>query len=160
MSQSDDLVTRFVHPDGFKKYIGFLGGKRAKRAHEVYSTAEDRGAAQSYILDTREYEGSHYYVRAIATRGDLDEQVLAELTRQATLLPLGTVRFGGAMSPTLPETLFDARGATDVHELSRLDLGVIVYPVTETSKKARSSYALWARNGDEWFVYPIEDKKL
>ena len=160
MSTTDALVTRFLDPSGFKKYIGFLGGKRAAAAHEVYSTAEAKGAAKSYILDKREYDGSHYYIRAIATQGDLDEQTLAELTREATLLPLGTVRYGGAMAPTLPDSLFDTDDAADVHELSRLDRGVIVYPVTELSKKALSSYALWARTGNEWFVYPIEDKKL
>ena len=160
MSTTDDLVTRFNAPDGFKKYIGFLGGRRAKMSQEVWDTADEKGAAQSYLLDKREYDGSHYYLRAIATKGDLDEQTLAELTRAATLFPLGTVRYEGSQAAVLPEAVGSEADARDIHSISRLDEGIIVYPVTELSKKALSNYALWARSGDEYFVYPIEDKKL
>jgi len=160
MSTTDDLVTRFNAPDGFKKYIGFLGGKLAKKSQEVWDTADEKGAAQSYLLDKREYDGSHYYLRAIATKGDLDEQTLAELSRAATLFPLGTVRYEGSQAAVLPDAVGSEADARDIHSISRLDEGIIVYPVTELSKKALSNYALWARSGDEYFVYPIEDKKL
>jgi hypothetical protein len=160
VTTTDALVSRFADPAGFKKYIGFLGGKLAKASQELYSSADERGAARSYVLDTREHDGSYYYIRAISVRGDLDETTLASLTRAATLLPLGTVRYEGAMSPVLPDAVGSSAEAADVHELSRLDEGIIVYPVTELSKKALSNFALWARSGSEWFVYPIEDKKL
>jgi len=160
MATTDDLVTRFSAPDGFKKYIGFLGGKLAKKSQEVWDTADEKGAAQSYLLDKREHDGSHYYLRAIATKGDLDEQTLAELTRAVTLVPLGTVRYEGSQSAVLPDAVGSEEDASDIHSLSRLDDGVIVYPVTELNKKALSNFALWARSGDEYFVYPIEDKKL
>lgn len=160
MTTSAELTARFEAPDGFKKYIGFLGGKLAKNAHEVYSTAEERGAAESYILDTREHDGTYYYLRAISTRGDLDEATLARLTREVKLVPLGTVRYEGMLASTIPQPLGATADARDIHDLSPLDQGVIVYPVTELSKKGRSSWALWARNGSEYYVYPLEDKKL
>ena len=155
-----DLVARFAEPNGFKKYIGFLGGKLAGKCQAIFDSADARGAARSYLLDTRDYDGSYYYVRAISTMGDLDEGTLSELTRAATLLPLGPIRYEGMMAPTLPTAVGSDPEADLVHSLSRLDQGIIVYPVTELSKKALSTFALWARKGTEWFVYPIEDKKL
>ena len=95
MTTSAELPARFEAPEGFKKYIGFLGGKLAKKSYELYSSAEERGAAESYILDTREHDGTYYYLRAIGTRGHLDEATLARLTQAAKLVPLGTVRFEG-----------------------------------------------------------------
>jgi hypothetical protein len=163
MSTTDvatDLVARFADPAGFKKYIGLLGGKRAKASHALFSTADDRGAARSYVLNTREFDDSYYFIRVISTRGDLAEDTLDDLTRAASLLPLGSIRYEGMMAPTLPDAVGSDLEAADVHSLSRLDEGIIVYPVTELSKKGASSYALWARTGDDWFVYPIEDKKL
>ena len=160
MSTTDDLVTRFSAPEGFKKYIGFLGGRRAKMSYELWESADEKGAARSYLLDKREYDGSHYYLRAISVRGDLDEATLAQLSREAALFSLGTVRYEGSQAAVLPEAVGSEADARDIHAISRLDQGVIVYPVTELSKKALSTYALWARKGDEWFVYPIEDKKL
>jgi hypothetical protein len=163
MSTTDvttDLVARFTDPAGFKKYIGLLGGKRAKASHALFSAADDRGAARSYVLNTREFDDSYYFIRVISTRGDLDEDTLDDLTRAASLLPLGSIRYEGMMAPTLPDAVGSDLEAADVHSLSRLDEGIIVYPVTELSKKGASSYALWARAGDDWFVYPIEDKKL
>jgi hypothetical protein len=160
VTTTDALVSRFADPAGFKKYIGMLGGKRAKASHALFSGADERGAARSYLLDTREHDDAYYYIRAISVRGDLDEATLAELTRAATLLPLGTIRYEGMMAPTLPDAVGSSGEATDVHDLSNLEAGVIVYPVTELSKKGLSNFALWARSGTEWFVYPIEDKKL
>lgn len=160
MTTSDELVARFTDPNGFKKYIGFLGGKLAKKSHDVFSSAEQRGAVESYVLDTREHDGTYYYLRAISTQGDLDEATLGELSREAKLVPLGTVRYEGMQAAVLPDAVGSNPEAADVHALSRLDRGIIVYPVTELSKKGRSSWALWAAKGGEWFVYPIEDKKL
>jgi len=160
MTTSAELTARFEAPEGFKKYIGFLGGKLAKRAHEVYSTADSRGAAESYVLDTREHDGSHYYLRAISIGGDLDEATLAELTREARLVPLGAVRWDGAQAAVLPDAVGSNQEAADVHSISRLDRGIVVYPVTELSKKARSSWALWAVKDGQTYVYPLEDKKL
>lgn len=157
---TDDLVARFTDPTGFKKYIGFLGGKLAQRAYNVYSGADERGAARSYLLDQREHDGTHYHLRAISVRGDLDEATLARLTRAVTLLPLGTVRYEGMMAATLPDAVGSTADAADVQALSEFERGIIVYPVTELSKKGASTYALWARRGDEWFIYPLEDKKL
>lgn len=160
MTTTDELVARFTDPAGFKKYIGFLGGKLAKKAHAVYSGAEAKGAAQSYTLDTRDHEGTGYYIKAISTTGDISEATLSELTRAAQLLPLGTVRYEGMMAPTIPDAVGSTDDAADVHALSRPAEGVIVYPVTVMSKKQTVDFALWARNGDDWFVYPLEDKKL
>ena len=160
MTTTDQLVARFSDPAGFKKYIGFLGGKRAKAAHEVFTSAEAKGAAQSYTLDTRDHEGTGYYIKAISTNGDLSESMVSELTRAAQLLPLGRVRYEGMMAPTMPDAVGCVDDAADVHALSRLAEGVIVYPVTVLSKKQTADFALWARKGDEWYVYPLEDKRL
>lgn len=160
MTTSDELVARFLDPAGFKKYIGFLGGKRAKMSTELFSTAEERGAAKSYLLDTREHDGTYYHLRAISTRGDLDEATLAELTRAVQLVPLGTVRYEGMMAAVLPDAVGSNAEARDIHDLSPLDRGIIVYPITELSKKGKSTWALWAVKGGEFFIYPIEDKKL
>lgn len=160
MTTSDELVARFADENGFKKYIGFLGGKLAKKSYELYSSAQERGAAQSYILDTREHEGSHYYLRAISTRGDLDESTLAQLTQAAKLVPLGTVRYEGMMAAVIPDAVGSNDEARDIHALSRLDQGIIVYPVTELNKRAKSEWALWAIKDGEYYVYPLEDKKL
>lgn len=154
------LTTRFEAPDGFKKYIGFLGGRLAREATEIYTTAERRGAAQSYLLDQREHDGTHYHLRAISIEGDLDEQTLAELTRAVQLVPLGRVRYEGMMAATLPSPVGGTADARDIHDLSRLDAGIVVYPVTELSKKGSSSWALWAIKDGQTYLYPLEDKKL
>ena len=160
MTTSAELTARFEAPEGFKKYIGFLGGKLAKKSYELYSSAEQRGAAESYILDTREHDGTHYYLRAIGTRGHLDEATLARLTQAVKLVPLGTVRYEGMMAATIPDAVGSNEEARDIHDLSPLDEGIIVYPVTELTKKARSSWALWAVKDGQFYVYPLEDKKL
>ena len=160
MTTTDELVVRLSDPSGFKKIIGFLGGKRAKKAHEVFTTADEKGVARSYTLDQREHEGTGYYIKAIGTRGDLTAEVLAELTRSAKLMSLGTVRYEGMLASTMPEPLFDTADASDIQRLSRLDEGIIVYPVTVLNKKREVTFAAWARKGDEWSVYPIEDNKL
>ena len=160
MTTTDELVQRLSDPAGFKKINGFLGGKRAKASHELFTTADERGVARSYTLDTREHEGTGYYIKAIGTRGDLTPEQLAELTRSAKLLPLGTVRYEGMMAPTMPEVLGSSDEASDVHNLSRLDEGILVYPVTVLNKKREVTFAAWTHKGDEWSVYPIEDNKL
>lgn len=160
MTTSAELTTRFESPDGFKKYIGFLGGKLAKKSHELYASADQRGAAESYILDTREHDGTYYYLRAIGTRGHLDEATLARLTQAVKLVPLGTVRYEGMMAAVIPDAVSSNDEARDIHDLSPLDEGIIVYPVTELTKKGRSSWALWAVKDGEYYVYPLEDKKL
>jgi hypothetical protein len=154
------LTARFEAPDGFKKYIGFLGGKLARNATEIYTTAERRGAAQSYLLDQREHDGTHYHLRAISIDGDLDGETLAELTRAVQLVPLGTVRYEGMMAATLPDPVGGTDDARDIHDLSRLDRGIVVYPITELSKKGASSWALWAIKDGQTYLYPLEDKKL
>jgi hypothetical protein len=156
----EELVTRLSDPAGFKKMWGFLGGKRAKAAHALFTGADAKGVARSYTLDTREHEGTGYYLKAIGTRGDLTGDQLNELTRAAKLLPLGTVRYEGMMAPTMPEFLGSSDDANDVHSLSRLDEGIIVYPVTVLNKKREVTFAAWAHQGDQWSVYPIEDNKL
>jgi hypothetical protein len=160
MSTEHQLVERFSAPGGFKKHIGFLGGKLARACEELFTTADAKGAARSYTLDRREYEGSAYFVKAISTNGDLDEATLAELTREAALLPLGRLRYEGMLAPTLPDAVGSNPETPDVQALSRLSQGIIVYPVTILSKKQDAKYSLWARKGDQYFVYPIEDKKL
>ena len=161
MTTTDDLVRRFSDPNGFKKYIGFLGGKQAKAAHAVFDGAEAKGAARSYVLDHRQHDnGNHYYVRAISINGDLDEQTLSELSRQASLLDLGKIRWEGAMAPTMPDAVSSTPDARDIHDMSRPEQGIIVYPVTEDNKKNLSSYALWAISEGQCYIYPIDDKKL
>jgi hypothetical protein len=160
MTTPDALVARFSDPAGFKKYIGFLGGKLAKAAHQAYATADQRGAAESYLLDTREHDGTYYHLRAIGTRGNLDETTLAQLAQDVKLVPLNRVRYEGMLSPTIPDAVGSNPEAGDVHALSRLDQGIIVYAVTQLSKKAASTWALWAVKGGQFYVYPLEDKKL
>ena len=160
MTTTDELVQRLSDPAGFKKIIGFLGGKRAKASHELFTTADEKGVARSYTLDQREHEGTGYYLKAISTRGDLTGDQLNELTRAAKFLPLGTVRYEGMMAPTMPEFIGSSDDANDVHSLSRLDEGIVVYPVTVLNKKREVTFAAWARKGEQWSVYPIEDNKL
>lgn len=161
MSTADDLTARFLAPEGFKKYIGFLGGKRARAAHELYSAAPRKGAAQAYILDEREHDGTYYTLNAVSIDGDLDEQTLASLAQQAKLVPLGTVRFEGMMSVDLPDAFGSNPEANDINALSRLDQGILVYPVTLLSKRARASWALWAIDAaGTFYLYPLEDKKV
>jgi len=160
MTVVDDLTARFSTPEGLKKYFGLLGGKRAKGSAELLGRATGSGVARAYTLDHREHDGSTYYVKAISTRGDLDEKTLAELTREATLLPLGTLRYEGMMAATMPEELGSTDDASDIHSLSRLAEGIVVYPVSIMSKKGDASYAFWLTTGDAWYVEPIDDKKL
>lgn len=160
MTTTDELVQRLSEPAAFKKIIGFLGGKRAKAAHELFSSADEKGVARSYTLDQREHEGTGYYIKAIGTRGDLTAEQLAELTRAAKLMSLGTVRYEGMLAATMPEPLGSSDDAHDIHDLSRLDEGILVYPVTVLNKKREVTFAAWTRKGDEWSVYPIEDNKL
>ena len=160
MTVVDDLAARFSTPEGLKKYFGLLGGKRAKLSAELIGRATASGVARAYTLDHREYEGSTYYVKAVSTRGDLDEATLSELTRAATLLPLGTLRYEGMMAATLPDELGSTDDANDIHSLSRLGQGIVVYPVSIMSKRGDASHAFWLTTGDEWYVEPIDDKKL
>jgi hypothetical protein len=160
MTTTDSIAARFTTPDGLKKHFGFLGGKRAKASHELISRADASGVAAAYTLDRREYEGSSYYVKAVSTRGDLDEGTLAELTRQATMLPLGTLRYEGMMAPTMPDAVGSDHESASIHGLSRLEQGIIVYPVSIMSKKGDAGHAFWVNAGGQWFVEPIDDKKL
>jgi hypothetical protein len=160
MTTSDELVARFRDPAGFKKYIGFLGGKLAKKAYDTYSSADESGAAKSYTLDFREHEGNSYWVKAISVRGDLTPEVLGQLEQAAQLLPLGVLRYEGMMAPVIPDPIGSDDEADVIHGLSRPDEGIIVYPVSIMSKKKDAAWVLWARTGDDWYVYPLEDKKL
>ncbi len=157
----DTISARFASPQAIKKYFGFLGGTRAKGTVALLANAEASGVARSYTLDKREYDGSLYYVKAIGTRGDLDETTLAELTRAATMLPLGTLRYEGMLAPILPWPLGSEEEAADVHNLSRLDQGILVYPYSIMSKRGDSTYAFWAKSNEGFYsVEPIDDKKL
>lgn len=161
MTTADTLTARFLDPAGFKKYIGFLGGKRARQAHELYSSAPRKGAGQAYILDNREHDGTYYTINALSIDGDLDEATLAELARQAKLVPLGTVRFEGMMSVDLPDAFGSNPEANDINALSRLDRGIFVYPCTLLSKRASSTWALWAFDAaGTAYLYPLDDKKV
>jgi hypothetical protein len=161
MSPVDTLAAHFATPEAIKKYFGFLGGKRAKGTVELLANAEGSGVARAYTLDRREYEGSLYYVKAIGTRGDLDEATLAELTRAATLLPLGTLRYEGMLAPILPWPLGSDSDSDTIQNLSRLDEGILVYPYSIMSKKGDSTYAFWAKSNEGYYsVEPIDDKKL
>jgi hypothetical protein len=64
------------------------------------------------------------------------------------------------MAATLPSPVGGTDDAHDIHDLSRLDAGIVVYPVTELSKKGSSSWALWAVKDGHTYLYPLEDKKL
>jgi hypothetical protein len=158
----DELVQRLSDPKGFKKIFGWFGGKAAKVAHELFSTADQRGVARSYTLDYRVYErnGNGYYIKAIGTRGDLTAETLARLTQAAKVLPLGTVRYEGTMAATLPEPLGSVLDANDINSLSVLDEGILVYPVTVLDKKQDATFAVWAHQGGEWYVYPIENSRI
>lgn len=160
MPTTDDLVQRFSDPSGFKKYFGFLSGGRARRAHELFTTSEESGVTRAYTLDRREHDGSVYFIKAVATRGDIDENTLAELASRAALVPLGSLRYTGMMAATLPKAIGSDDEGAAVHDLSRLDEGIIVYPVSIMSTKAEATYAAWVRKGSEYFVLPLEDKKL
>lgn len=160
MSTTDSIATRFTTAEGLKKHFGLFGRTRAKLSHELITGAEATGVSPAYTLDRREYEGSVYYVKAVSTRGDLDEQTLAELTRAATMLPLGALRYDGMMAPTLPDAIGSEPEAATVHALSRPDDGILVYPFSIMSKKGDATYAFWAASGGNWFVEPIDDKKL
>ena len=75
-------------------------------------------------------------------------------------MPLGTIRFEGMIAATLPQPVGSAPDASEVHALSRLDDGIIVYPVTELTRRSVSTFALWARFDDEYFVLPLTDRRL
>lgn len=160
MPTTEELAQRFRDPNGFKKYIGFGGGRLAKRCQDALASSDENGVCRSYTLDTRTHDGSYYYIYAIATRGDLDERTLSELTRMATLIPLGTVRWESSMAPQLPDAVGSSEKASAIHGLSRLDEGIIVYPEGFLSKRGESSFAVWARTAQHYAVYPLADKKL
>lgn len=160
MPTAEELAQRFRAPDGFRKYIGFLGSRLARRCQDALAASDENGVCRSYLLDTRTHDGSYYRIKAVGTRGDLDEETLAQLTREATLIPLGTVRWESSMAPELPNMIGSSGEASVVHSLSRLDEGIIVYPDWFLSKNADSSFAVWARTAQDYAVYPLEDKKL
>lgn len=161
MTVVDDLAARFASPEAIKKYFGFLGGKRSKGTIELMANAEASGVARAYTLDRREYDGSLYYIKAVATQGDLDEKTLAELTREATLMPLGRLRYEGMLAPVLPWPLGSDSDSGDIQGLSRLDQGIIVYPYSIMSKKGDATYAFWVKSKEGFYsVEPIDDKKL
>lgn len=158
---ADELVARFSQPEGFRKLFGWFVGKRARAAHALFTSAAEKGATRAYTLDRREYKDNIYYVKAISLRGDLDETVLARMTREASLLPLGTLRYEGQMAPTLPDAMGSVDDAADIHALSRPADGILVYPVSFLDAKRRdASWALWALHEGEAFVFPIDDKEL
>lgn len=160
MPTSEELTTRFTDPAGFKKYFGFMGGGRAKKAHELFTTADTSGVSRAYGLDQREHEGSLYFIKAVSTAGDLDEATLASLTSEAREVALGSLHYDGMMANTLPAAIDLSDDGSTVHNLSRFDDGIIVYPVSIMSKKAEASFAVWARKGGKFYVLPLEDKKL
>ena len=160
MPTTDELTQRFTDPAGFKKYFGFMGGGRAKKSHELLTSADASGVRRAYNLDRREHEGSLYFIKAVSTAGDLDEATLASLTSEAREVALGSLRYDGMMAETLPAAIDLSADSSTVHNLSRFDDGIIVYPVSSMSTKAEASYAVWARKGDKFYVLPLEDKKL
>ena len=157
---TDELVARFAEPTGFRRYLGLFHGTLAREAFDLFATADARGALRSTVLDEREYDGSQYVVRVIATEGELDEPECEGLARRASRIPLGTIRFEGMLAATLPHPVGSVADAAEVHALSRLDRGIIVYPVTELSKRSVSTFALWARVGDDYFVFPLDDRRI
>lgn len=160
MPTPEELAQQFRAPDGFKKYIGFLGGRLAKRCQDALASSDENGVCRSYTLDSRTHDGGYYYINAIGTRGDLDEHTVSELTREATLIPLGAVRWESSMAPQLPNAIGSDDKAAAIHSLSRLSEGIIVYPKWFVSKAGTSTFAVWARTGDDYAVFPLEDKKL
>ena len=160
MPTNTELTQRFTDPAGFKKYFGFMGGGRAKKSHELFTTADASGVSHAYTLDRREHEGSVYFIKAVATRGDLDEGTLSELTAAAKMVALGNLRYAGMMAATLPAAIgSDTEGAA-VHDLSKFDDGILVYPVSIMSTKADAANAAWAQKDGKFYVIPLEDKKL
>ncbi len=160
MPSATELAQKFTEPDGFKKLFGFGGGGRAKKAHELFTTADASGVTPAYTLDVRTHEGCLYYIKAISTRGDLDEATLSELTNAAQSVPLGTMRYEGMMAATLPESMASESEASDIYGLSRLNDGIFVFPLSIMSKKGDAANAAWAEKGGEHFVLPLEDKAI
>jgi hypothetical protein len=160
MATADEIVQHFSAPAGFKKYIGFLGGKRAAKSTELFNGAERRGAARNYMLDSREHEDVHYDIVAFSTGDGLSQSQLDDLTRQAQLVPLGTLRYEGMLAATLPDAFGSNAEANDINALSDPAAGVFVLPITKMKKSATHTWTLWAAKDGEFFVYPVEDRKI
>jgi hypothetical protein len=160
MATADEIVQHFTDPAGFKKYIGFLGGKRAAASTALLADADAKGAARNYVLDTREHEGTHYEIVAFSTGEGLAQGQLDQLIRQATLVPLGTVRYEGMMAAELPQAFASNDEANDINLLSDPAAGVFVLPITKSSKKTVYSWTIWAVKDGQFYAQPLEDKKL
>ncbi|AJT41884.1 hypothetical protein [Psychromicrobium lacuslunae] len=155
-----ELVARYSEPAPYKKHLGSFRGKRTKAAAELFNNAEQRGARQSYLLDSRNHEGKIFSVRAISLRGDLSEQVVAELTAAAQQLSVGRLFWEGQFAPLLPEAIGSDSDAADTHSLSRLADGIIVFPTIQEGKQKPYSYCVWARQGGDYFIVPVSDDWL
>jgi hypothetical protein len=126
----------------------------------VLAAADDKGAARNYVLDTREHDGTHYEIVAFSVGEGLSQEQLDRLTRQATLVPLGTVRFEGMMAAELPEAFASNTEANSINQLSDPSEGVFVLPITKSSKKSVYSWTVWAVQDGQFYARPLEDKKL
>jgi len=160
MPTADEIVQFFSSPTGFKKYIGFLGGKRAAKSLDILTAADRRGAARTYVLDSRQHESVYYDVVAFSTGEGLSQAQLDELTRKVQLVPLGTVRYEGMQAAELPDAFASNAEANDIQRLSDPAAGVYVQPITKMKKSTSHSWMLWAAKGDDFYAYPLEDAKL
>ena len=161
MTTTDQLEQRFAAPGGMRKFFGLLERKRAARGEQLFATADARGVCHAYTLDHRIYIDNTYFIKAISLNGELSGSTITRLTQAAELVPLGRLRWEAGTAPTLPEALGSDPDALDIHSLSSPELGILVYAVSFLgTKRGSATYCVWARSGGDYFVLPVDDKRL
>lgn len=158
------LAATLGDPAGFAPLLGgvFKGGK-AKKAHELWAAAEEKGVYDAYELRRATHDGSYYSIVACSTKGPLDLATRDALAARAEAVPLGTIRFECATYGTLSPWRWHPRSydPTD-HTIDALGddhEGVIVCTLFHGKKDQYPLIVHARKDGKDW-IYPVPAARL
>lgn len=159
------LAARLGDPSGFASVMGglFKGGK-AKKAHAVYSAADEKGVYETVELRHATHESNGYAIMAFSTKGPLDGEARTILARMASAVPLGTIRYESMPYTGLDPWRWHPRSydpsENTIPTIGDGHPGVVVFTITCGTKGAERPLVIHARKDGKDWIYPIPAKKL
>jgi hypothetical protein len=159
------LAATLDQPAGFAAVMsGMFKGGKAKKAHAIYSTAQEKGVYETTELRFATHDSFGYTIMAFSTKGPLELGVRETLARQADRFPLGTIRYESMSYSTLQPWGWHPRSydpsENTIATIGEPYPGVLVYTAVVGTKGSDRPLVIHARKDGKDYIYPVPGKAL
>jgi pentatricopeptide repeat protein len=154
------LAARLAEPSGFASILkGMFKGGKVKKAHAVYSEAQEKGVYDNVELRFEKHESFGYAIMAFSTKGPLELTTRETLAAQAERFPLGTIRYESLPYNTLQPWGWHPRSYDpSEHSIQAIGdpfPGVIVYVAVTGTKGSDRPLVVHAGKDGKDYIYPV-----